>query len=119
MASVRDPSPGQKMSLDERPRQEACADKADLLLVLPVCLARDSGKLLFESQACNGMERWLENFPRIIAICPLFTDKEFRNAHSTVWKPVSEIADADRVQFVPVPSAMTLSSFTRAYAHGR
>ena len=99
---------------------DSCHDDVDLLLVLPVCLAQNSdGLLLFELQACNGIERWLENFPRIRVLCPLLTGEDFHNAHSTVWKPVSEIANADRVHFVPLPYATSLASFTRAYLQGR
>ncbi len=93
--------------------------EVDLLLVLPVCLARDSDGLLFESQACNGMERWLENFSRIEVICPVLNEDEKRNSHSTVWKPISEIANADRVKFIPLPYATSAVSFAHAYLPGR
>lgn len=107
------------MSLDERPRPEAFTAEPNLLLVLPVCLARHSDELQFELQACNGMERWLENFSRIEAICPILSADEVRQAHSTVWKPVSEIANGDRVKFVPLPYATSLGLFARAYFQGR
>ncbi len=83
------------------------------------CAWRGSDGLLFESQACNGMESWLENFSRIEAICPLLTDDEMRKSHSTVWKPASEIANSDRVKFIPLPYATSFLSFTRAYLDGR
>ncbi len=107
------------MSSDELPQQEAQAYKTDLLLVLPVCLAQNADQLLFESQACNGMERWLENFSRIEVICPTLTGHEFREAHSTVWKPVSHIANTDRVQFTSLPYATTPRSFAWAFRAGR
>src|SRR3954471_23915261 len=93
--------------------------EADLLLVLPVCLGRDERGLLFESQACNGVERWLENFPRIQVICPLVEANELRATHSTVWKPVSEIANLDRVKFVPLPFVTSLGAYTRVSAQVR
>jgi glycosyltransferase involved in cell wall biosynthesis len=93
--------------------------EADLLLVLPVCLGRDERGLLFESQACNGIERWLENFPRIQVICPVVEGDELRAAHSTVWKPVSEIANVDRVKFVPLPFVASLVAYARVSAQAR
>src|SRR5215467_13946397 len=76
---------------------------ADLLLVLPVCFGQDERGLLFERQACNGIERWLENFSRIRLICPVIGGDELRASHSTVWTPVSEIAGDEQVQFLPLP----------------
>src|SRR4051812_14289411 len=93
--------------------------EADLLLVLPVCLGRDERGLLFESQACNGIERWLENFARIQVICPLIEGDALHTTHSTVWKPVSEIADVDRVKFVPLPFVTSLGAYTRFSAKAR
>src|SRR3954471_4846830 len=93
--------------------------EADLLLVLPVCLGQDERGLLFESQACNGIERWLENFPRIQVICPVVAGDQLRVAHSTVWTPVSEIANVDRVKFVPLPFVKSLRAYTRVSAQVR
>src|SRR4051812_1874361 len=93
--------------------------EADLLLVLPVCFGQDDRGLLFESQACNGIERWLENFLRIQLICPLVAGDELSAAHSTVWKPVSEIANVDRVKFVPLPFVTSLGAYTRFSAQAR
>ena len=58
------------------------------------------------------MERWLDNFQRILVLCPVLTGEDLHNTHSTVWKPVSEVANADRVRFVPLPYATSLASFT-------
>ncbi len=93
--------------------------EAELLLVLPVCLAQGSSELLFESQAASGIEQWLESFSRIQVICPLLTDDDIRCLHTIVWKPLSKIAGADRVKFVPLPYAPSLATFTRAFVRGR
>jgi glycosyltransferase involved in cell wall biosynthesis len=93
--------------------------EADLLLVLPVCLGQDARGLLLESQAANGIERWLENFSRIQVLCPVFAADELRAAHSTVWKPVSEIANADRVKFVPLPFVNSYRAHARVSAQVR
>jgi colanic acid/amylovoran biosynthesis glycosyltransferase len=87
--------------------------EADLLLVLPVCLGQDARGLLFESQAANGIERWLDNFPRIQVLCPVIAAGELRAAHSAVWKPISEIANAERVKFTPLPFVTSLRAYAR------
>src|SRR3954471_22559157 len=92
---------------------------ADLLLVLPVCFGQDARGLLFESQACNGVERWLENFPRIQLLCPVIPDDDLRAAHSTVWKPITEIPNADRVKFVPLPFVRSFRDYIRTSARAR
>ena len=79
---------------------------------------KDERGLVFELQACNGIERWLENFPRIQLICPLVEGNELRASHSTVWKPVSEIANVDRVKFVPLPFVTSLRAYTSRFGPG-
>lgn len=102
------------------PRNSEQAEyEADLLLVLPVCMGQDARGLLFESQAANGIERWLENFPRIQVLCPVRAADELQAAHSTVWKPVSEIANADRVKFVPLPFVTSYRAYARISAQAR
>ena len=93
--------------------------ESDLLLVLPVCFGQDHRGLLFESQACNGLECWLENFERIQVVCPVIAGDQLRAATSTVWKPVSEIANAGRVTFVPLPFVTSLAGYIRFAARGR
>jgi glycosyltransferase involved in cell wall biosynthesis len=93
--------------------------EAELLLVLPVCLAQGPEGLLFESQAARGIERWLESFPRIQVLCPLMSDADVERSHSIVWKPVSEIAGSERVKFIPLPYAMSLVAFMRVFINGR
>jgi glycosyltransferase involved in cell wall biosynthesis len=85
------------------PKREPAGYDAELLLVLPVCFGQDERGLLFELQACNGIERWLENFSTIRLICPVVAADEMRALHSTVWKPIAEIVGAERVQFLPLP----------------
>ena len=91
----------------------------DLLLVLPVRLGDEGRGLLFESQACNGIERWLANFDRIQVICPVLEGAAVRAAHSTIWKPVSEIAGIERVKFMTLREATSPVSFARAFRGGR
>ncbi len=64
-------------------------ERDSLLLVLPVSFRIDpEGRLLFEKQACNGLERWAEHFRSLVVACPLKPDAEVQrdktSAESTV-----------------------------------
>lgn len=107
------------MALDDSCQLRKPVYDVDLLLVLPVCFARNASELMFESQACNGIERWLENFSRIEVICPVLSAEEMQKSHSTVWKPVTDIAGGEHVNFIPLPNATSAGSFMRAYFPAR
>jgi colanic acid/amylovoran biosynthesis glycosyltransferase len=91
----------------------------ELLLVLPLPIGQDSEGLLFESQALNGMARWLENFGSVQVMCPVIVDDSQREALGFVWKRVSDLGNEDRVKFVTLPYAPSLSAFLRAYSPSR
>lgn len=91
----------------------------NMLLVLPVPYRRVRDTLLFEAQACNGIERWAEHFSSLAAACPVLPEHLATSDGSQVWKDVREIRCADRVQFVPLPWAFSLGEFLRAYGPTR
>ena len=41
-------------------------DDDSMLLVLPVPVRIRDGVTLFEAQACNGVERWADNFASLV-----------------------------------------------------
>ena len=87
-----------------------------LFLVLPVPFRRDAnGGLMFETQACNGLDRWADNFSRIVVACPVLSGVWSDAAQSTSagYSPVREISAVDRIEFVGLPPAYTALRFTR------
>src|SRR5882672_7391585 len=61
-----------------------------ILLVLPVPFRHDrEGRLLVEKQAANGLDRWAENFLRLVIACPLKPDNPAALSHASddymVW----------------------------------
>ena len=92
-----------------------------LLLVLPVPLrCRPSGELLFERQACNGLDRWSDHFGRVIAACPLQSEESARRALGTAeYLDVNSIPARDRIEFVPLPWAYALGTFALTYRRTR
>ncbi|MDG3004966.1 glycosyltransferase [Paludisphaera mucosa] len=92
-----------------------------LLLVLPVSFRRDqAGRLLFESQACNGLERWAENFGRLVVACPLAPGvARDGDETSEIYLPVDDLPSRDRIEFITLPTAYRMLAFAKAYRGAR
>ena len=92
-----------------------------LLLVLPALFKQSpSGELLIESQACNGIDRWAENFPHVIVACVMRPASEKQAATASVdYLPAADLTHRDRVELIPLPYAYRVHEFIRAYAATR
>lgn len=87
-----------------------------LLLVLPVPFRREGSTLLFEAQACNGLERWAENFERIDLACPVKPNYPVPGEDSTIlWRDIRELSCFNQVHFIELPWAFKLSDFVQNY----
>lgn len=87
-----------------------------IFLVLPVPFRREGNVLLFESQACNGLERWAENFEEIELACPVMPNVSFPGESSTVlWQDLRELSCFNRIQFIELPWAFKLPHFLQNY----
>ncbi|MDZ4859411.1 MAG: glycosyltransferase [Candidatus Hydrogenedentes bacterium] len=86
-----------------------------MLLVLPVCYRKVGNHLLLEAQACNGIERWADNFSSLVVACPVVPEDRVEADSSAVWKDTREIACRDRVEFVPLPWAFGVGTCLRTY----
>ena len=68
---------------------------SSILVMLPLPVRYDQeGRLLFESQAANGLERWAENFDNVTVTCILTPEKKLQARSSWTWRPVAELACA-------------------------
>lgn len=87
-----------------------------ILLVLPVPFRAEAGRLLFESQAINGLDRWTDNFRRVVVACPVEPDW-YSRAHpmQATYLDVDRVRDRDRLEFVPLPWAYGLTQAMRTY----
>lgn len=75
--------------------------RGTLLIYAPVQLHRHDGRLWLESQACNGLRLWAENFERLIAVMPLA-----ETPPPPSWIPLDEAPlDRDRIRIESVPIA--------------
>jgi glycosyltransferase involved in cell wall biosynthesis len=82
-----------------------------LMLVLPVPIYRVGGRLFLDTQACNGLRLWHENFDRVLACYPLVDRTEVPPAHS----PLLEYVNSPMVEIHPLPMARTPLRFLRFF----
>ena len=83
----------------------------DITLVLPAPLRASGEEWLVESQACNGLARWADNFERVTVAAPALPDEAAGSLGGVVWEPLSSLACFDRVEVVALPYAYTLLMF--------
>ena len=105
----------------DSPKENVQSESASpsLLLVLPVPFRQMSGELHFELQACNGLARWADNFPRITVACPLIPEWLAEADQTMVWLPVSSIRHKARIECIPLPWAYHPLTFLKTYSSTR
>jgi len=86
-----------------------------MLLVLPVPLLRFGGATFFETQACNGLERWAEHFENLTVAAPCIPRALADLDRTLEWRNTAKLSCVDRVDFVPLPWGYGLHSFARSY----
>ncbi|MCC6488778.1 MAG: glycosyltransferase [Candidatus Hydrogenedentes bacterium] len=94
-------------------------DDESMLLVLPVPVRIRDGAMLFEAQACNGVERWAANFSSLIIAVPVIPESLVQADGSSTWADVSSLPCRGRVEFVPLPWAYRWTTFLKVYARTR
>ncbi|MGV6857526.1 MAG: glycosyltransferase [bacterium] len=78
-------------------------DQSDsLFLVLPVPFRQVEGQLLFESQACHGLDQWASMFGRVTVACPVMPE-HMNPEQSWVWQNTDELENRDRITLIPMP----------------
>lgn len=101
--------------------QHGVEQSQGLLLVVQAPFRQQENRLFFESQACNGLERWADNFGSVTVVAPVLPEAlaEMEGLQSTVWEDVKTIAQPERFQFVPLPRAYKIPEFLKCYQAGR
>ncbi|MBC7971665.1 MAG: glycosyltransferase [Verrucomicrobia bacterium] len=79
-----------------------------MLLVLPVPFRSVDGRLLFEAQACNGLEQWADNFGFVTVASLLLPESLAAQQTTMVWRDTATLADPQRFEFVPLPWAYSI-----------
>jgi len=84
-----------------------------MYLVLPVPFRIAGGSVLVEAQAANGLDRWADNFARIVVAAPVIPETEVPNLAGFVWRDVETLEHRDRIVCQPLPWAYTPGPFLR------
>ena len=82
-----------------------------MLLVLPVPLRVKGNKILFEMQACNGLERWADNFGSLVIAAPTLPESLVEQNKAIAWRDTATLANPHRFEFVPLPWTTALLNF--------
>jgi glycosyltransferase involved in cell wall biosynthesis len=85
-----------------------------MLLVLPVPFRQAGDRLLFESQACNGLNRWADNFSRVVVAAPVMPENIAQSDKTIVWEDTARVLNP-RVTCLPLPWAYSMANFAREY----
>ena len=86
-----------------------------MLLVLHPPLRVNQGKLIWDAQACNGLEQWADNFGSLIIAAPTIPEAAAGLDKITVWRDVATLKNPERFEFVQLPWAYSLPEFVRTY----
>lgn len=90
-----------------------------MLLVLPVPFLVKGNKLFFETQACNGLERWADNFDSAIVAAPAIPEALAAQDKTMTWRDTATLEKPERFKLVPLPWAYKISDFISCYSSVR
>jgi hypothetical protein len=113
-----DLSYNERVTPDESTSLPTTAPKESMLLVLPVPFWLKDGRLMFEEQACNGLNRWADNFAQVSVAAPTIPDSLATNLGFN-WKPLSAVQCKNQLSFIPLPWAYSLREFVSHYGSVR
>lgn len=90
-----------------------------MLLVLPVPFRVKESQLFFETQACNGLEQWADNFESVIVAAPTIPESFAQQNKTMTWRDTATLKLPERFEFVPLPWAYSLLKFASCYSSVR
>jgi Glycosyl transferases group 1 len=117
--SDRDSVHGDQLDSSKPNDEQMSVPRSGMLLVLPAPFCMQDGKLMFEAQACNGVERWADHFSKVVVVAPLLPDEIVEREKTLVWRDSATLFQPDRFELVPVPWAYTVKLFIKHYAATR
>lgn len=94
-------------------------DRDGMLLVLPVPLRVEEDNIWFEAQACNGLERWADNFGKVLIAAPVLPSDLLAKDNMTIWRGITTLAKPERFEFIPLPWAYSMREFLTHYRETR
>jgi glycosyltransferase involved in cell wall biosynthesis len=94
--------------------EEDLSKQEGMLLVLPVPFRVLDGRVFVEAQAANGLDRWAENFSRIIVAAPTVPENLIPKLSGFVWREFDSLEHCDRIVCRPLPSIYKPIAFLRS-----
>ncbi|MEA2735252.1 MAG: hypothetical protein QOE14_1703 [Humisphaera sp.] len=86
-------------------------------MVLPVPMrVVDVGgqrRILFEQQACNGLDRWCDSFESLYVAAPVLDESTAASRKAISWVDVETIPSIRRIEMIPLPHATSMRSHYR------
>jgi glycosyltransferase involved in cell wall biosynthesis len=98
--------------------QNLNAPRRGMLLVLPAPFCRQEGRLLFELQACNGIEQWADHFGWVVVAAPMLLDAgggQTIDRQNIAWRDTATLANPERFELIPIPWAYSVKLFAQHY----
>ncbi|NJN31108.1 MAG: glycosyltransferase [Synechococcales cyanobacterium RM1_1_8] len=86
---------------------------------MPVPFQSRDGLLGFDSQTCQGLMRWTEQFDHVIMASPLMPAAQEQVQPSLNWQAVATLPCAGQLTLVPLPWAYGLTDFLLSYRRTR
>ncbi|MGQ4649968.1 glycosyltransferase [Lyngbya aestuarii] len=99
--------------------QKTAPKQKGMLLVLPVPFRLKGKQILCESQACNGLEKWADNFESLVVAAPVIPESLAQQSTTMTWCSTETITNIERIQLVPLPWAYSPGKFISCYASAR
>lgn len=90
-----------------------------LLLILPVPFRVQNQQIMFEEQACNGLQMWADNFDSLIVAAPVMPEFLAEQNKTIVWKDTSNLPILSRCELITLPWAYSLPEFLKYYSEVR
>lgn len=94
-------------------------ERKGMLLVLPVPFLVKGNRLFFDTQACNGLERWADNFESVIVAAPTIPEALAAQEKTMTWRDTATLEKPERFKLVPLPWAYKISDFISCYSRVR
>jgi len=90
-----------------------------MLLVIPVPFLKKENQLFVESQACNGLDRWADNFDSVIVAAPTIPEELAQERKTMTWCDTSNLVNLNQLELIPLPWAYSIPKFIYCYTSVR
>lgn len=98
---------------------QVSGDPDSLFLVLPVAFRRKKNRLYFDTQACNGLKCWCEQFRKVTVACPVIPEALLEDEDDALWRMVDDLPFRNQLTFIELPWSHKAFDLIRVYSKTR